>query len=316
MATYQGSAFIGEQLKSIAKQTRLPDELVISDDCSADETVSLVKQFAASAPFSVKILENNENVGFSRNFDRAVAATDADIVFLSDQDDIWFPEKIERVVAEFERNPDVFALIHDQRILDNETGEIFPRTYFDNQRALGLAEKELVSGNFTAVRCELLSILRPFPSQIAFDFWIARVATALGCRRVLRKPLQLYRRHSCNLSEPVLAHRRPSLVGELLRMGRQDPRRHWRQAAEECELVANRVRERSGEIDRLLGNGRANASLAALSREVASLERRIAVMSLPPLRRRIEVFRSWRNGLYDQFSGARSAVRDMLQPLM
>jgi hypothetical protein len=84
---------------------------------------------------------------------------------------------------------------------------------------------------------------------------------------------------------------------------------------EQYQLVASRIEEYSDAIDKHLGNGRAKASLASLSLRMQSLERRIEVMSLPPIRRRIEVFRSWRDGLYDQFSGAKSAIRDLFQPL-
>jgi len=315
MATYQGAAFVREQLESIARQTRLPDELIVSDDCSTDATVEIVERFATRAPFSVHIARNDENLGFSRNFEQALAAASGNVVFVSDQDDIWCPEKIERVVAAFERNPDIFSVIHDQRILNQRSGKVFKRTYFDNQRALGLAEKELVSGNFTAMRRELLSILQPFPPQLAYDFWIARVSAALGCRKLIREPLQLYRRHPSNLSEPVLAHRRPTLIAELFRIGRQDPRLHWWETLEQWRLVESRVRERRVAIDDCLGKDRASAALARLSREIRSLERRIGIMSLPPIRRRIEVFRNWRGGLYDQFSGAKSAIRDLLQPL-
>jgi len=315
MATYQGAEFLGEQLESIAKQTRQPDELIVSDDCSTDETVAIANRFAEGAPFAVRIFLNERNLGFSGNFERALAKSEGDLIFFSDQDDVWFPGKIERITAEFERSAGVLAVIHDQRTLDQRSGRIFERSYFDNQKALGLADKELVSGNFTALRRELVNIVLPFPPQIAYDFWIARLSTALNCRAVIREPLQLYRRHSSNLSQPVLSNPRPTLLSELRRMGPKDPRPHWLETLEQCQLASTRVQERSGAIDECLGQGRAKASLAGLSLQMRSLERRIEVMSLPPLRRRIEVFRSWRGGVYDQFSGAKSAIRDLLQPL-
>jgi len=314
MATYQGAAYIGEQLGSIAIQTRLPDELAISDDGSTDFTLEIAERFASTVPFPVRICRHEDNLGFSRNFERAIAEASGEVVFLSDQDDIWFPEKIERVMLEFDKDPDVLAVIHDQRILDHETGEIFSRSYFDNQRALGLAEKELVSGNFTAIRRELIEILQPFPGGVSYDFWISRVATALDCRRVVREPLQLYRRHSSNLSQPVLARRRPTLLAELVRIALRDPRPHWREMLALCRSAATRIAERAGAIDGRLGKGRANESLEILSRQIRSLERRIEMTSLPAFRRRIEIVRAWKNGFYDQFSGARSAAKDMLQP--
>jgi len=315
MATYQGAEFLREQLESIAKQTRQPDELIVSDDGSTDETVAIASHFAAGAPFRVHIFRNEQTLGFSGNFERALAESQGDVVFLSDQDDVWFPEKIERVADQFQRTPGAFAVIHDQRTLDQRTGRIFQRSYFDNQRALGLAEAELVSGNFTALRRELVKIVLPFPEQVAYDFWIARLSTALKCRAVIREPLQLYRRHSSNLSQPILSNPRPTLLSELRRMGPEDPRPHWHETLEQCQLASSRIQERSDAVDECLGEGRAKASLARLSRQMRSLERRIEVMSLPPVRRRIEVFRSWRGGVYDQFSGAKSAIRDLLRHL-
>lgn len=101
LATWNGERFLSEQLESYLKQTRLPDELVVSDDCSKDGTLDVLNEFARTAPFEVRILKNSERAGFAANFGRAIGACRADIILLSDQDDIWLPSHVERLVNPF-----------------------------------------------------------------------------------------------------------------------------------------------------------------------------------------------------------------------
>ena len=88
MATWNGERFVGEQLESIARQSRLPDEVVLSDDASADRTLEIARAFARKAPFDVVVLGNDERVGHGENFFRAMRACKGDVIALSDQDDV------------------------------------------------------------------------------------------------------------------------------------------------------------------------------------------------------------------------------------
>jgi glycosyltransferase involved in cell wall biosynthesis len=99
LATYNGEKYVEEQLDSYLTQTVLPDELIVSDDCSTDATQQMLGAFAKKAPFRVVLLCNIENVGYGQNFSRALSQTTGDLVFLSDKDDVWFPEKIAKYVA-------------------------------------------------------------------------------------------------------------------------------------------------------------------------------------------------------------------------
>lgn len=96
MCTYNGSAFLQEQLDSIAAQTRLPDELVICDDGSSDSTVDIVERFAHGVSFRVQLFRNPQNLGSTRNFEQAMRLCTGDLIALSDQDDVWMPEKLAR----------------------------------------------------------------------------------------------------------------------------------------------------------------------------------------------------------------------------
>jgi hypothetical protein len=116
MAVYNGAEHLEAQLASIAAQTRLPLELVVCDDVSQDDSVAVVERFAAEAPFSVRIVRNETNLGFGANFMKATALCHGDLVAWSDDDDVWAPEKLARCVAAFEADPDAVLLVHSLEI--------------------------------------------------------------------------------------------------------------------------------------------------------------------------------------------------------
>ena len=118
LATYNGERYISEQLRSITCQTRLPDELVISDDASSDATQAIIKSFAQNAPFPIRIVENSERVGSTGNFESAIRLCSGDIIFLCDQDDVWYSNKIALVEERFVNNPDVGAVFTDADVVD------------------------------------------------------------------------------------------------------------------------------------------------------------------------------------------------------
>ena len=89
LATYNGAVYLKEQLESIAAQTRTPDELVISDDQSTDDTLRVIEEFAATAGFPVRLSVNEANLGIAKNFEKAISLCRGDLIFLSDQDDVW-----------------------------------------------------------------------------------------------------------------------------------------------------------------------------------------------------------------------------------
>jgi glycosyltransferase involved in cell wall biosynthesis len=105
MCTYNGSRHLKSQLDSISAQTRLPSELVICDDASSDDTVPIIEQFAASVPFRVRLDVNAQNLGSTKNFEKAIQKCKGDLIALSDQDDVWLPRKLEVLEAEFQSKP-------------------------------------------------------------------------------------------------------------------------------------------------------------------------------------------------------------------
>ncbi len=117
MATYNGEAFVLPQLESIAKQTRPPDELIITDDGSTDRTIEIVETFARSAPFEVHIHRNERRLGYRANFMFAFSLCKSDLIAVCDQDDLWDARKLEVAHTAF-TNPDVLLFFHDAWLID------------------------------------------------------------------------------------------------------------------------------------------------------------------------------------------------------
>src|SRR5262245_48111587 len=113
MCTYNGSRYLSAQLDSIGTQTRPPDELMICDDGSVDDTVQLIEKFADSAPFVVRLEVNSANLGSTKNFEKAIQRCKGDLIALADQDDVWLPRKLELLEAEFQRSPNVGLVFSD-----------------------------------------------------------------------------------------------------------------------------------------------------------------------------------------------------------
>ena len=199
LATYNGEKYLQEQLDSFLAQTRLPDELVVSDDASSDATVEILKSFKKKSPFHVKIIENEENVGFTRNFERAIKETSGDIIFLSDQDDKWLDRKIELIYSKFLEKEGPDLILNDVFIADSElkpTGTTL------------MKQIQLAGGNKNVMGCAstfkkiLKNVFLPIPNvNITHDQWLHFVAVNLNSRLIYEEPLQLYRRHSNNESK-------------------------------------------------------------------------------------------------------------------
>jgi len=201
MATYNGAKYLREQLDSFVAQTRLPDELVITDDCSTDNTIEIIQAFAATAPFAVRWEQNEKNHGYTGNFNHALMKTTGDLVFLSDQDDVWFPEKLAIMERYALDNPTALVMMNDAALTDaalNDTG----LTKQGQIASAGLDQSAFVMGCCAVVRRELLDICLPIPAQFnGHDGWIVKLAEGVGRKHVVPDVLQWYRRHEANESQ-------------------------------------------------------------------------------------------------------------------
>ena len=218
MCTYNGARFLGAQLASIAAQTRTPDELVVCDDRSTDETARIVRDFAFTAPFRVRLHVNEENLGSTKNFERALSLCEGDLIALCDQDDAWLPSKLARLEDEFARDPAALVVFSDASIVDEEsrpTGQGLWESVglngaelerLKSGRGLGdLLRGSTVTGATMAVAARLRALALPIPTDLPFihDAWMSLLAACVGGVRPVAEPLVLYRRHTSQQVGPL-----------------------------------------------------------------------------------------------------------------
>lgn len=270
LCTHEGSRFVEEQVESILQQTVVPDEVILSDDASSDRTVELVESlFSRQEAVRLRVLRNERPLGVAANFQQASLAASGDIIFLSDQDDRWRPEKVERMLAEFASRSDLL-LLHTDALLVNEQGITLGVTLFD---ALEVSDEEisdiesgrafsvflrrnLALGASMAFRRELLDIAVPFEDAWVHDEWLAIVAASQGAGAVgmLKDQLLDYRQHSKN----QIGARKRSAAAKLarLREPRQDRNDRLMRASEQL-------------LSRLAGGVVSAGILAEVERKVA-----------------------------------------------
>jgi glycosyltransferase involved in cell wall biosynthesis len=215
LCTYNGAVYLNEQLESIVAQTRTPDELVISDDQSTDDTLRLIEEFAAAAGFPVRLSVNESNLGTAKNFEKAISLCRGDVIVLSDQDDVWHSDKLESVERIFEAKPRLSLVFSNAEIAD-ETLRLFDETLFDwvhfdgpkqrlvkSGRALDLQLREnLVLGATVAFRANLKELVLPISGNgpLIHDGWIVLLIAAVGEIDFINRPLMKYRQHSAQQS--------------------------------------------------------------------------------------------------------------------
>lgn len=136
MCTYNGDKYIEEQLLSIAKQTILPNEVVICDDASIDNTIEIINSFKKRYNLNIVIYKNTERIGVIKNFEQAINKCTQDIILLCDQEDIWFENKVEKTLNYFKENPGYDAVFHNLVLFKNnalKNTTSWEAVYFDEK---------------------------------------------------------------------------------------------------------------------------------------------------------------------------------------
>jgi glycosyltransferase involved in cell wall biosynthesis len=210
MCTYNGAEFLPAQLESIVVQTRKPDEIVICDDGSTDQTRTVLEKFAAESPVPVSLHFNEQNIGSVKNFEQAIRLCSGDVIALSDQDDLWRTDKLQLFQAAFEKSPSAGLVFSDAEIVDEDLNSLHRRMWNDvgfnahkkklvrSGRALEvLTTGWTVTGATMAFRSHLVKVSLPIPDGIAMihDGWIALTIAAVADVVALDEPLIQYRQH-------------------------------------------------------------------------------------------------------------------------
>ena len=225
LCTHNGGRYLQEQLDSIGGQTLRPHELIVCDDLSNDDTLDILKRFSVHAQFPVNINVNSKRLGVVKNFESAIAQCSGEFVALSDQDDLWFPDKLQKLAVEL-RSPDILAVFSDAEIVSADLARmdksIWQRVGF-NQREQDLVKSNcsfsvflkhhVVTGATLAFKKSLCRYALPIPSSWAHDAWLSIIASAFGRVSVVSERLVAYRQHDNN----VVGAKTSGLLDDVIR---------------------------------------------------------------------------------------------------
>jgi glycosyltransferase involved in cell wall biosynthesis len=200
MTTFNGALYLSEQLTSLSSQTLKPMELVVCDDGSTDETVSILRAFSDVAPFKVRIFENAERLGYQQNFMKAASLCTGSLIAFCDQDDVWDNNKL-RVVANYFVHSDHLAISHDLCVFFEDGGKLIP-SYFRHLALSGLSPVVNIKGCSLILSRELIELVHwpATQSNYSHDTWVCFTALLLGRRGYIKKPLVRHRIHRNNTS--------------------------------------------------------------------------------------------------------------------
>jgi len=211
LCTYNGEKFLAEQLDSIVNQTYSNLEVIVVDDRSSDQTLNILQSYSNQFAY-IKVYENEVNLGYIKNFEKAINLCTGEFIALADQDDIWFPNKIEIQIQEIGDNSLIY---HDSEFINSDgvsmnkkmsdvinmyQGDSFKPFLFFNS----------LSGHESLFRRSLIPFSLPFPKGIFHDRWLAYTATNIGSIKYIDQSLVQYRQHENSDTNILKLKRRKS----------------------------------------------------------------------------------------------------------
>jgi glycosyltransferase involved in cell wall biosynthesis len=318
LATYNGARYLPELLASLAGQERPPDELVIGDDGSSDETLRILHDFAENAAFPVQVATNAERLGYADNFLCIAARCAGDVICFCDQDDIWLASKLSRVEEAFGSAPAPILVAHYGDVVNasgQPLGRRFPRGDVEGGFCPPHAPEAHFPGFAISIRSDLLSVTDratrpkdgdPRAELLGHDTWTWLLASCVGTILVLPEALVSYRQHQ-------------NLFGDL----HISPRVVLTRAAETGNETYRRRAERSREFGQYLLSVSAQWSLDDHQEwaESAQIRAQVQFALADAYGRRADVYASqtkrqasaafWsllKDGVYERLAGSRSAA--------
>lgn len=224
LCTYNGEKYLKEQIDSILNQTKKVDEIVVCDDRSSDNTIKILEEYSAQNPNLFKIYSNEKNLRSVKNFEKAISLCTGDAIFLSDQDDLWVPEKVEEYVAYFNANPEIKVITSNGYCI-NDNSEVEDKyaiwdvpqflkeknIEFDYYRLITLIGN-VATGASMAIKKEIVPNIMPFPviKDFHHDEWIAMISSYEKQFALLQKKYFYYRIHNNQQVGGVFYDKTPS----------------------------------------------------------------------------------------------------------
>ena len=210
LCTYNGEKYIKEQLDSILNQTVPVDEIVICDDISNDATHDIINQYCVKFPNIIKFHINEVNLRSVKNFEKAISLCTNEIIFLSDQDDIWHLEKVKHFIAYFENHPKIDVVASNGFCIDDnskihEKYAVWDVPQFLTERGVAFNYHKIIcyvsniaTGASMAFRKSICDEILPFPIMKDFhhDEWIAILASKRNAFVMLPEKYFYYRIHA------------------------------------------------------------------------------------------------------------------------
>ena len=195
-------------MESYLGQTRTPDELVVCDDCSTDDTYAMLERFQRRAPFPVQIFQNEAVLGSTKNFEKAIGLCTGDIIATSDQDDVWLPEKLALCEAVFDIDPSVGLVFTNAEVVDEglqaqghllwdavQFGLMLQHQVRQGRFFEAALRQWLVTGATMMFRSEYRQFVLPIPEVWIHDGWIALIIGAMAPVHMVSRSTLKYRQH-------------------------------------------------------------------------------------------------------------------------
>lgn len=198
MITYNGEKYIREQILSILPQLKQGDELIVSDDSSTDNTISIIKTINDSR---IKLLENNQFHSPVFNMENALKHAKGDYIFMADQDDVWSEKRVDECLDKLKK----YDCVVCDAVLIDQNGETIEPSFFSLRNSKKGFVRNLYKNSYVgccmAFNRNILDKALPFPTNIPMhDSWIGLVAEMYGKTLFLDSALIKYRRHGENCS--------------------------------------------------------------------------------------------------------------------
>lgn len=201
LAAYNGEKYIAKQIDSITRQLKKNDEIIISYNQSTDNTERIIKEYEHKDS-RIKVIECKER-GILKNFENAISKCSKEIIFLSDQDDIWVDNKVNIVLDNFS-SKNILAVVHSGILVDDkeeEIGEIGLIKKRQYASPIGILYRNQIQGSCMAFRKSMVNAILPFPKKIPMhDSWIGMILSSLGKVLLIPDLLLLYRQHENNVT--------------------------------------------------------------------------------------------------------------------
>lgn len=209
LCTYNGAKYIHQQMESILHQSVLPDEIVISDDRSSDETISIIKEFLKTSKVPIRLFEQSNQLGVFKNFQFVIEQCQNEIIFTSDQDDYWKADKIKLMLEQFVDQDATDMVYSNAEVVTKDLQTVISllwekRLLTDLERGQASVNSLLflgrsIAGCTMAFKKSFYDRVAPIPNGIYHDDWIATAASISTHVGVVLEPLVKYRQHEDNV---------------------------------------------------------------------------------------------------------------------